>query len=103
MISYIDNPIFRTDMVSLALIMMLGISPILFLYTYPILILRNRIRDEKQKELNVVFHSLQGNDDSIKAINIQGRGVPSNTTDLLTHRMFLESRWEWPIAFHASF
>ena len=36
----------------------------------------------------------------LKAISIQGRGVPTLTPDLLTHQMFVESRWEWPIASH---
>ena len=88
-------------MAFVALVSILGlVFPIFLLYAYPILILRNRIRDEKQRELNIVFQSLQGNDEAIKAISIQGRGVPISTSDLLTHQMFLESRWEWPIASH---
>ena len=96
-----DDPTLSTAMAFVALVTILGlVFPIFLLYAYPILILRNRIRDEKQNELNVVLQSLRGNDEAIKAINIRGRGVPSTTTDLLTHQMFVESRWEWPIASH---
>jgi hypothetical protein len=54
MMLYVSDPRFSSGMTSIALIMMLAISPILILYFYPVLILRNRIRDEKQKELNAV-------------------------------------------------
>jgi len=100
MILFVDDSTFSTVMAVTALGILLTGFPILLLYAYPILILRNRIRNEKQKELNVVFQALEGDDEAIKAISIQGRGVPSTTTDLLTHQMFVESRWEWPIASH---
>ena len=101
LILFADDPTLSTAMAFVALVSILGlVFPIFLLYAYPILILRNRIRDEKQRELNIVFQSLQGNDEAIKAISIQGRGVPISTSDLLTHQMFLESRWEWPIASH---
>jgi len=73
---------------------------LLLMYAYPILILRNRIKEEKQKELDAVLLSLQGDKDAIQKISIQGHGMPMTTTDLLTHQMFVESRWEWPIASH---
>ena len=101
MVLFADDPTLSTTVAFVALVSILGlIFPIFLLYAYPILILRNRIKDQKQEELNVVFRSLQGDDEAIKAISIQGRGVPSTTADLLTHQMFLESRWEWPIASH---
>ncbi len=101
LILFADDPTLSTAMAFVALVSILGlVFPIFLLYAYPILILRNRIRDEKQRELNIVFQSLQGNDEAIKAITIQGRGVPTSTSDLLTHQMFVESRWEWPIASH---
>lgn len=100
MILFIDDPVFSSALSWLAMLVILAGFPLVFLYVYPILILKNRIRDEKQKELNIVFQSLKGNDEAIKAISIQGLGRPTSTADLLTHQMFLESRWELPIASH---
>ena len=100
MILFIGDPTFTARLAFSVLVVLVLVFPMLLLLAYPVLILRNRIKDEKQNELNVVFQSLQGNDEAIKAINIQGCGVPSSASDLLTHQMFLESRWEWPIASH---
>jgi hypothetical protein len=69
-------------------------------YGYPVLILRNRIRDMKKLELDKVYCCLQGDKEAISTIRIQGLGAPTTTADLLIHQMFLNSLWEWPIASH---
>ena len=75
-------------------------TPILLLYAYPILVLRNRIKEEKVRELSIVFQALEGDDEAITAARIRRPGPPLSIGDLLTHQMFVESRWEWPIASH---
>ena len=47
-----------------------------------------------------MFQALEGDDDAINAARIRRQGVPLSIGDLLTHQMFVESRWEWPIASH---
>jgi hypothetical protein len=44
--------------------------------------------------------ALRGDDNAMSKLSIQGRGAPTTTVDLLMHQMFIESRWEWPIAAH---
>jgi hypothetical protein len=73
---------------------------ILLPYVYPVWILKNRIRDKKIAEMGQITRSLRGDDDAMSKISIQGRGAPTTTVDLLMHQMFIESRWEWPIASH---
>jgi hypothetical protein len=80
-------------MVFVALIMILP-------YVYPVWILRNRIRDKKIAEMDQITLALRGDKEAVKTIVIQGLGTPTTTADLLTHQMFLESRWDWPIASH---
>jgi hypothetical protein len=67
-------------------------------YGYPVLVLRNRIRDKKKLELDKVYRCLQGDKEAVSPLSIQSGDAP--TPDLLTQKMFLESRWEWPIASH---
>lgn len=69
-------------------------------YTYPVWILRNRIRDKRIAEMDQITLALRGDKEAVKTIVIQGLGRPTTTADLLTHQMFLESRWDWPIASH---
>ncbi len=67
-------------------------------YFYPVLVLRNRIRKEKEKELKAVFQSLGS--DSANFGSLKLSATPERKSDLLTLVMFVESRWEWPIASH---
>jgi hypothetical protein len=69
-------------------------------YVYPVWILRNRIRDKKIAEMDQITLALRGDKEAVKTIVIKGLGTPTTTADLLTHQMFLESRWDWPIASH---
>ena len=64
------------------------------------MILRNRIKEEKEKELGIVFQALEGDEEAIKSARIQSRITQLSIADLLTQRMFIESLWEWPIASH---
>jgi hypothetical protein len=78
----------------------LVLTPMVLLYAHPVLILRNRIKEEKVRELDIVFQALEGNNEVIKSGRIKSRDVPMSTGDLLIQRMFIESLWEWPIAAH---
>jgi hypothetical protein len=68
------------------------------LYFYPVLVLRNRVRKEKEKELKAVLQSLGS--DSASFASVELSPTPRHKSELLTHLMFVESRWEWPIASH---
>jgi hypothetical protein len=69
-------------------------------YAYPVWTLRNRIKDKKLVEMDRITLALRGDDNAMSKLSIQGRGAPTTTVDLLMHQMFIESRWEWPIAAH---
>lgn len=84
----------------LMLASIIGEVMLLMLYGYPVWILRNRIRDQKTLELAQVIRALRGDKQAITKIQIHDLDAPVTAADLLTHQMFLESRWEWPIAAH---
>ena len=96
----IDNEMTMTSVAPIILIIIATALPTLLLYGYPVYVLRNRIKEEKQKELKIVFLALKGDDVQLESARIQRKGVPLSIGDLLTHQMFVESRWEWPIATH---
>ena len=58
-------------------------------YFYPVLKLRTRIKEEKCRALLAIRLNIDAN-----------RNVNDVNADLLTRQMFIESRWEWPIAGH---
>jgi hypothetical protein len=47
-----------------------------------------------------ITRSLRGDKEAVKTMNIHALDAPTTAADLLTHRMFLDSLWEWPIASH---
>jgi len=100
MIPFVSDPEF-TESLKLVLLLMVAVAwPIVAAFFAPAFILRNRIRSRRQQELEAIYRSLDGDDQAIRTINISPHGVPVTTSDLLTHQMFIESRWEWPIAGH---
>jgi hypothetical protein len=100
MLLVIEDQSFRTLMEPAILwVLPLGI-PLVLAHVYPVMILKNRIMDLKQKELDKVLRSLQGDGDAASKISLHGLDSPTTAADLLTHQMFIESRWEWPIASH---
>jgi len=68
----------------------------LLTYLYAAWVLRDRIKDTKIAEMDQITLALRGDKETVKTIVIRGLGTPTATADLLTHQMFLESRWEWP-------
>lgn len=70
------------------------------LYMFPVYLLRNRVFEEKQRELEVISRALSG-DLSLVSTSILARsGATLSPGDWLTHQMFVESRWDWPIGPH---
>ena len=100
MMVFIDDPIFTEQVTKLLVVTILVVLPALVMWFYPVLILRNRIRARKAEELDVLSLALQGNEDTLAKSGILKRGEALTRSDLLTHQMFVESRWEWPIAAH---
>ena len=100
MMMNVDDPEDADLMMRVSLMIVLLAVALLLLYLYPVWILRNRIKDKKLAEMGQITRSLLGDDDAMSTISIHGRGAPTTTVDLLMHQMFIESRWEWPIASH---
>jgi hypothetical protein len=76
------------------------IALILLPYAYPVWILRTRIKDKKRAQMGQVTPALWGNKKAVKKIAIRDLGTSTTTAELLTHQMFLESRWDWPVENH---
>ena len=95
---WFDNPILTATVLLFGIAFVILVGLFVMLYFYPVLILRNRVRKEKEKALEAVFQSLASDSDSF--VSAQLSAAPQRTSDLLTRLMFIESRWEWPIASH---
>jgi hypothetical protein len=100
MMLYVDDPIDAAILMRVSLASVITVVVMLLPYTYPVWILRNRIRDKKLAEMGQITRSLRGDEEAVKTINIHALDAPTTAADLLTHQMFLESRWDWPIASH---
>lgn len=96
----VDDPTITAQLTKLMIVVWLIILPALVAWWYPVFILRNRIRQKKTEELEAVLQAIQGNDAALHNSCIPMRGREVSTADLLSHQMFIESRWEWPIASH---
>jgi hypothetical protein len=97
---YGDDAVNTAFLMRMSLVMVFTTVVMVLPYVYPVWILRNRIRDKKIAEMEQIALALRGDKEAVKTIVIQGLGTPTTTADLLTHQMFLESRWDWPIASH---
>jgi hypothetical protein len=100
MMLYVDDPKVSAGIMPLLLITVFIFVAILLPYVYPVWILKNRIRDKKIAEMGQITRSLRGDKEAVKTINIHALDAPTTAADLLTHRMFLDSLWDWPIASH---
>jgi hypothetical protein len=72
--------------------------PVRCAYFLPVLVLRNRIRDEKRTLLKGLRAARLGEAPPPELSISEVPGVPQ--PDLLTQQLFVESRWEWPVATH---
>jgi sorbitol-specific phosphotransferase system component IIA len=93
---YGDAPENTAFLVQMSLITVLTVVVMLLPYAYPVWILRNRIRDKKIAEMGQITLARRGDKNAVKTINIHALDAPTTAADLLTHRMFLDSLWEWP-------
>lgn len=100
MMLYVDDPDFSAILVRLLLFFVFIVVVFLLPYVYPVWILKNRIRDKKIAEMGQITLALRGDKEAVKTINIHALDAPTTAADLLTHRMFLDSLWDWPIAVH---
>jgi hypothetical protein len=100
MMMNVDDPEDADLMMRISLMIVLLAVAVLLPYIYSIWILRNRIRDKKIAEMGQITLALRGDKEAVKTINIHALDAPTTAADLLTHRMFLDSLWDWPIASH---
>ncbi len=69
-------------------------------YAYPLWVLRGRISEAKEWELECVFRSLRGDEDAMGHSRMGDRGRSLSFSELLDYRTFIESLWDWPVAPH---
>ncbi len=94
----LDDPTLSSGLSVVGVLMLLVYVPILTGYFIPIFILRNRIRDAKRLALNAITQARSGDQAVLDSLKMPHGDLPA--PDLLTQQMFLEARWEWPIASH---
>ncbi len=75
-----------------------GSIPLTLMLSRSIRVLHNRIGETKSRELHTIRTLMAGTDTDADLMG--GAIKPSNKNDLLTYQMFVETRWEWPIAPH---
>ena len=84
--------------VSILIGFLMGIVMTLFLL--PVWIMRIRIRDVKQSQLDAITHALTRDIEAQSQIIKALPGHLLSTEELMARQLFVESRWEWPIASH---
>jgi len=97
---YIDDARFSASAVKMFQITSLVMAPVFFFYCYPVFILRNRIRSCKLSQLDLVKKALKEDQGILAGLSRYDTGTSVSMDGMLTRQMFLESRWEWPIATH---
>ncbi|MFT7245375.1 MAG: hypothetical protein ACI82A_002743 [Candidatus Azotimanducaceae bacterium] len=100
MILYADDPATNAMLMRVLPIIVFLAVGVLLPHAYPVWILKNRIRDKKTAEMGQITRALRGDKEAVKTIDIHALDAPTTAADLLTHRMFLDSLWDWPIASH---
>ena len=96
----IEDPVEVANVTMIALVFLFFVGLVLLAYAYPVWLLRNRIREVKETELELITRALQGDAEALASISLHTLERPTTATDLLTQRMFIDSLWEWPIASH---
>jgi len=86
--------------IALAILITLLFVPTILLYIAPVWSLRNRIRDAKTEQLELISRSLKGDREAYARVLEIESSSDISKIELLTRQMFVESRWEWPIASH---
>ncbi len=87
-----------TALIGSIVVILMGVW--LLLYLWPVWIMRRRIHAVKQLQLEAISAAIQG--DKAAQANIIGvaPGEILSNGDLFARQMFIESRWEWPVAEH---
>lgn len=98
LVLWFDNPVMTATVFLSGTAFVILVGLFVLFYFYPVLVLRNRVRKEKEKALEVLFKSLQG--ETAGFDSPEPSAASQRKSDLLAHLMFVESRWEWPIASH---
>ena len=94
---FVGLPEFTRYVLVVLLILFLISIPIFTLFGYPVIILRNRIKEKKEEEMMKIAQALE---------QAEAESDPNNSSidlslaNTVTYQMFVESRWEWPIASH---
>jgi hypothetical protein len=97
---WFNNPIMTTTVFLIGISIVILVGLFVLLYFYPVLILRNRVKKEKEKQLKAVYESLASSSSNSGVPKLSA--VAQHKSDLLTLLMFVESRWDWPIASHVT-
>ena len=95
---YADADGVRVLLVGMPLMALLALT-LTGLYAYPIWVLKDRIREAKQKEVHRILAALTGDGEAMARSRIsETSGL--TITELLAYRDFVESLWDWPLAPH---
>ena len=70
------------------------------LYAYPIWLLKGRIREAKQRELQSILAALTGDNEAMVQSRLRQRASGLTISELLDYRTFIESLWDWPLGPH---
>ena len=95
-----NDELFNEFSLILTVLVLILLGGLAILYLLPVWVLRTRIRDAKQAQLDLISGALSGNAVAFENIIAVSPDEPLTRSDLLTRQMFIESRWEWPIAAH---
>ncbi len=74
------TPCFSTQVAKMVLMMLVSAVPLIVMWSCPVLILRNRIRERKAQELHNIMLALQGQDVTLTVLRLR-RGEFTDSGD----------------------
>ena len=74
---------------------------IVAMYLLPVIVLRNRVRRQRENELIVIYEALTNGEPVVEFEGQLSQQLePTSKSDLLIQQMYVESRWDWPVGMH---
>jgi hypothetical protein len=92
-VMYIDAG--QSNKVAMLAAVLIVLLPLLFAFGHPIWIIRCRVQEKKAEAIEQIFNEIDDLNLAIDSDRNRNRHAY-----LMTQQMFVESRWEWPIASH---
>ncbi|WP_287421358.1 hypothetical protein [Reinekea sp.] len=91
---------FSKEAATVSMVFGLTMSCMMLLLFMPIWVLRQRIRDVKQAQLDIIANALAGDTQANSQVLNALPGQLLSTEELMVRQLYVNAQWDWPIAAH---